>query len=172
LFLEPGRNGVSALLACASFRVWPSVAFTALGLSCVRAVCWESLPGGRVMQSSFSVWWVLGRLGAHPQGIEATVVVVQVKRSYTPPRGRHSRPTMHASVLSASHRAKMSCITRQQPACTYAPCPAWHPSDCQRVAKQEMQRTNTASLIKLQHHTQHTTPRLSLPVVHRHARSR
>jgi hypothetical protein len=127
---------------------------------------------GRVMQSSFSVWWVLGRLGAHPQGIEATVVVVQVKRSYTPPRGRHSRPTMHASVLSASHRAKMSCITRQQPACTYAPCPAWHPSDCQRVAKQEMQRTNTASLIKLQHHTQHTTPRLSLPVVHRHARSR
>jgi hypothetical protein len=94
------------ILACAVFRFWRREAFTALGLSCVRAVCWESLPGSSSYAVEFLVWWVLARRPARPRGMDATVVVLRDKRSCTPPRGRQSRPSMHTSVLSAPRRGK------------------------------------------------------------------
>jgi hypothetical protein len=44
-FLNLVSMAFPLILACAVFRFSRREAFTALGLSCVRAVCWESLPG-------------------------------------------------------------------------------------------------------------------------------
>jgi hypothetical protein len=167
-----------SLLACAGFRFWRRVAFTALGLSCACAVCWESLPGW----SSYAVEF-LGLVGPRSSSCSSARDGrhCRCRRRYCAYQSQlNGRTRRHAAAtldLRCTHPffwrlvEHMSCITRHQlPACTCT-----HPAlPCLQLimsGKARIGENNTASY-KLQHHAHHTHTTSTPTCIHHHARSR